>query len=70
MTSTPGASGAVGGRRAAGRARQVCRRTFYCGKVCLTADWKREGGHKAGCKALIAEGKGAAAAPCTEYLDL
>ena len=34
-----------------------CRRTFYCGKGCQTADWKREGGHKAECKALIAEGK-------------
>ena len=31
-----------------------CRRTFYCGKACQTADWKREGGHKAECKALIA----------------
>ena len=36
------------------------RRTFYCGTVCQTADWKREGGHKAECKALIAEGKAAA----------
>ena len=44
-----------------------CRRTFYCGKACQTADWKREGGHKAESKALIAEGKaagaGAAASP-------
>ena len=39
-----------------------CRRTFYCGKDCQTADWKREGGHKAECKALIAEGKTAVAA--------
>ena len=39
-----------------------CRRTFYCGKACQTADWKREGGHKAECKTLIAEGKAAAAA--------
>ena len=31
-----------------------CRCTFYCGKACQTADWKREGGHKAECKALIA----------------
>ena len=35
-----------------------CRRTFYCGKACQTADWKREGGHKAECKALIAEPAG------------
>ena len=35
-----------------------CRRTFYCSKACQTADWKREGGHKAKCKALIAEGEG------------
>ena len=35
-----------------------CRRTFYCSKDCQTADWKRKGGHKAECKALIAEGKG------------
>ena len=33
-----------------------CRRTFYCGKDCQTADWKREGDQKAECKALIAEG--------------
>ena len=39
-----------------------CRATFYCGKACQTADWKREGGHKAECKALIAKGKAAAAA--------
>ena len=39
-----------------------CRRTFYCGKDCQTADWKREGGHRAECKALIAEGKAAAPA--------
>ena len=31
-----------------------CRRTFYCGKVCQTADWKRKGGHKAECKEFIA----------------
>ena len=30
-----------------------CRRTCYCGKACQTADWKK--GHKAECKALIAE---------------
>ena len=30
-----------------------CRRTFYCGKTCQTADWKREEGHKAECKRLI-----------------
>ena len=30
-----------------------CRRTFYCGKACQTADWKA-GGHKAECKALAA----------------
>ena len=30
-----------------------CRRTFYCGKACQTADWKA--GHRAECKALIAE---------------
>ena len=39
-----------------------CRRTFYCGKACQTTDWKREGGHKAECKALIAEAAAAAAA--------
>ena len=33
-----------------------CRRTYYCSVVCQTADWKREGGHKAECKALVAEG--------------
>ena len=32
-----------------------CWRTFYCGKACQTTGWKREGGHKAECKALIAE---------------
>ena len=37
-----------------------CRRTFYCSKECQTVDWKREGGHKAECRALIAEGKAAA----------
>ena len=36
-----------------------CRRTFYCGKACQTADWKA--GHRAECKALIAEAAGAAA---------
>ena len=36
-----------------------CRCTFYCGKTCQTADWKREGGHKSECKALIAEGEAA-----------
>ena len=30
-----------------------CRCTFYCGKACQTSDWKA--GHKAECKALIAE---------------
>ena len=30
-----------------------CRRTFYCGKGCQTADWKAE--HKPECKSLIAE---------------
>ena len=40
-----------------------CRRTFYCGKACQTADWKAAvGGHKAECKALVAEGKAAAGA--------
>ena len=39
-----------------------CRRTFYCSKACQTADWKREGGHKAECKALIAEATAEAAA--------
>ena len=39
-----------------------CRRTCYCGKACQTADWKREGGHKAECKALIAATKAAARA--------
>ena len=34
-----------------------CRRTFYCGKACQIADWKREGGHRKECKALVAEGK-------------
>jgi len=33
-----------------------CRRTYYCSVGCQTADWKREGGHKAECKALVAEG--------------
>ena len=37
-----------------------CRCTHYCSKACQTIDWKREGGHKAECKALIAEGKGEA----------
>ena len=32
-----------------------CRRTFYCNKACQTADWFREGGHKAECKALRKE---------------
>ena len=31
-----------------------CKRTFYCGKACQTADWKA--GHKAECKELVAEG--------------
>ena len=31
-----------------------CLRTYYCGKACQTADWKA--GHKAECKALVAEG--------------
>ena len=31
----------------------TCRRTFYCGKACQTADWKPR--HKAECKALVAE---------------
>ena len=35
-----------------------CRRTYYCSVGCQTADWKREGGHKAECKALVAEGVG------------
>ena len=35
-----------------------CRRTYYCSVGCQTADWKREGGHKAECKALVAEGGG------------
>ena len=39
-----------------------CRATFYCGKACQTADWMREGGHKAECKALIAAAKVAAQA--------
>ena len=39
-----------------------CRRTFYCGKACQTADWKREGGHRAECKALIAAAAAAAKA--------
>ena len=34
-----------------------CRRTFYCGKACQTADWKA--GHRAECKSLVAEGKAA-----------
>ena len=37
-----------------------CRRTFYCSKACQTADWTLY--HKKECKALIAEGKAAAAA--------
>ena len=44
-----------------------CRRTFYCGKACQTADWKREGGHKAECKALIAEAAAAAAAAAHDH---
>ena len=44
-----------------------CRRTFYCGKACQTADWKREGGHRAECKALIAEGKVAEGPPVAQY---
>ena len=36
-----------------------CRRTFYCGKACQTADWKA--GHKKECKALIAGAAAAAA---------
>ena len=31
-----------------------CRRTFYCGKACQTADCKA--GHRKECKALVAEG--------------
>ena len=43
----------------------MCRVTFYCSKACQTADWKAEGGHKAECKALIAEAEGAeGAAAC------
>ena len=42
-----------------------CRRTFYCGKECQTADWKREGGRKAECKELIAETAVEAAAAAT-----
>ena len=44
-----------------------CLRTFYCGKACQTADWKREGGHKAECKALIAEAAAAAAAAAHDH---
>ena len=39
-----------------------CRCTFYCGKACQTADWKREGGHRSECKALIAAAAAAEAA--------
>ena len=39
-----------------------CRRTCYCSKECQTADWYRGGGHKAECKALIAEEAAAATA--------
>ena len=39
-----------------------CRCTLFCGKACQTADWLAEGGHRAECKALIAEGKAVAAA--------
>ena len=39
-----------------------CRRTFYCGKACQTADWKREGGHRTECKVLVAEAVAGAAA--------
>ena len=42
-----------------------CRDTFYCGKACQTADWKREGGHKAECKVLIAMAAAAAEAAGT-----
>ena len=36
----------------------MCRRTFYCGKDCQTADWKAV--HKKECKALIAAAAAAA----------
>ena len=35
-------------------------RTYYCGRACQAAHWKR-GGHKAECKALAAEGRAAEA---------
>ena len=40
-----------------------CLRTYDCSVACQTADWKREGGHKAECKALAAQGAGAGEAP-------
>ena len=43
-----------------------CLRIFYCSMACQTADWKREGGHKAECKAVAAEGRAAAAAAAEE----
>ena len=36
-----------------------CRRTFYRGKACQTADWKA--GHRKECKALVAESAAALA---------
>ena len=37
----------------------ACNRTHYCSVACQRADWMREGGHKAECAALVAEGRAA-----------
>ena len=39
-----------------------CLCTYYCSVACQTADWKRQGGHKAECRVLAAEGRAAAVA--------
>ena len=44
-----------------------CRCTFYCGKVCQTADWKAE--HKKECKVLIAAAAAAAEAAGAKAAD-
>ena len=47
----------------------LCRRTFYCGKACQDADWRREGGHRAECKTLNT-GPDVDVDPVPLYLDL
>ena len=39
-----------------------CCCTYYCSVACQAADWKRKGGHRKECKALVASGRAAAAA--------